>query len=125
MRKVENARKLITKLQKFCYLEEKHGEKPNEDRITYSGLSKVKDVEGDRNTVRHLLEELKDDLETYKAKCEDKGLKKNARDVIFEVACGIKYFSKLEFSREKQKRLSTLQYPVIIFSCYGVFLIEE
>ena len=82
-------------------------------------------MEGDRNTVFHLLQELKDDLETFKAKCENKELKKNAKDVIYEVAVGIKYFSKLEFTTEKQKRLSTLQYLVIIFSCYGVFLVEE
>ena len=83
MRKKQNDRKLITKLQKFRYLEEKHCKKPNEDGVTFSGLDKVKDVEGDRNTVFHLLQELKDDLETFKAKCKNEGLKKNAKDVIY------------------------------------------
>ena len=101
MRKTESARKLIVKLQKFRYLEEKLKEKPNSSGIIMSGLSKYKDTEGDRDTVKRLLEELKEDLESYKAKCIDIELRRKLRNVIADVCGGIKYFSKIEIFREK------------------------
>ena len=125
MRKTESARKLIVKLQKFRYLEEKLKEKPNSSGIIMSGLSKYKDVEGDRNTVKRLLEELKEDLESYKAKCFIMDIRRKLKNVIFDVCNGIKYFSKIEFLGRKQKRMDTLKYLAIIFICYGVFLIEK
>ena len=113
------------KLQKFRYLEEKLKEKPNSNGIIMSGLSKYKDTEGDRDTVKRLLEELKEDLESYKAKCFNMDLRRKLKSVIADVCNGIKYFSKIEFLGRKQKRMDTLKYLAIIFICYGVFLIEK
>ena len=125
MRKTESARKLIVKLQKFRYLEEKLKEKPNSSGTIFSGLSKYRDVEGDRNTVKRLLEELKKDLETYKSKCFIMDIRRKLKDVIHDVCDGIEYFSKIEFLGRKQKKMDTLKYLTIIFICYGVFLIEK
>ena len=80
MRKTESARKLIVKLQKFRYLEEKLKEKPNSSGITYSGLDKYKDIEGDRKTVKRLLEELKKDLETGKSRCFIPDIRRKLKD---------------------------------------------
>ena len=66
-----------------------------------NGLSKYKDIEGDRDTVKRLLEELKEDLESYKAKCIDIELRRKLRNVIADVCGGIKYFSKIEFLGKK------------------------
>ena len=113
------------KLQKFRYLEEKLKEKPNSSGIIISGLSKYRDVEGDQNTVKRLLEELKKDLESYKAKCFIMDIRRKLKDVIYDVCDGIEYFSKIEFLGRKQKKMDTLKYLAIIFICYGVFLIEK
>ena len=90
------------------------------------GSCLVKDLSpGDRNTVKHLLDELKEDLESYKAKCFIMDIRRKLKNVIFDVCDGIKYFSKIEFLGRKQKKMDTLKYLAIIFICYGVFLIEK
>ena len=125
MRNTESVRKLIVKLQKFRYLEEKLKEKPNSSGIIFSGLDKYKDIEGDRNTVKRLLEELKKDLETGKSRCFIPDIRRKLKDVINDVCEGIEYFSKIEHLGREQKKLDTLKYLTMIFICYGVFLIEK
>ena len=52
-------------------------------------------------------------------------MKRQTKDIIYEVALGIKYFGRLEFTTGRVERMSVLQYLVIIYACYGVFLVEK
>ena len=125
MRNTGSARKLITKLQKFRFLDEKLKEKPNNKGVVYSGLDKCKDIEGDKKTVKLLLEELKKDLESTKSRCVNPDIKSKMKVVIDDVCSGIEYFSKIEHLGKKQRKLNTLRYLSMIFICYGVFLVEK
>ena len=124
MRNTQSARKLIMKLQKFRFLEEKLKEKPNNKGIVYSGLDKYKDIEGDKKTVKLLLEELKKDLESSKSRCNP-DIRSKLKDVIEDVCSGIEYFSRIEHLGRKQRKLDTLKYLSMIFICYGVYLVEK
>ena len=112
------------KLQKFRLLEEKLKEKPNNKGIVYSGLDKYKDIEGDKKTVKLLLEELKKDLESSKSRCNP-DIRSKLKDVIEDVCSGIEYFSRIEHLGRKQRKLNTLKYLSMIFICYGVYLVEK
>ena len=125
MRSQENARKLITKLKKFKHLEEVVGKEPTKDGVCFTGIGEMIDLENDRNTVFCLLQELKSELEIFKSRCELDAMKMQTKDIIDEVCRGIKYFGKCEFTTERMERLSVVQYLVIIYACYGVFLVEK
>ena len=125
MRNTGSARKLITKLQKFRFLDEKLKEKPNNKRVVYSGLHKCKDIEGDKKTVKLLLEELKKDLESTKSRCVNPDIKSKMKVVIDDVCSGIEYFSNIEHLGKKQRKLNTLKYLSMIFICYGIYLVEK
>ena len=125
MRNTGSARKLITKLQKFRYLDEKLKENPDKKRVVYSGLQKCKGIGEDKRTVKILLEELKRDLESSKSRCDDPLIKRKMEVVIGDVCAGIEYFANIEHSGMKQRKLNTLRYLSMIFICFGVFLVEK
>ena len=125
MRNTGSARKLITKLQKFRFLDEKLKEKPDKKRVVYSGLQKCKGIGEDKRTVKILLEELKRDLESTKSRCVDSDIKSKMEVVIGDVCAGIEYFANIEHSGMKQRKLNTLRYLSMIFICFGVFLVEK
>ena len=125
MRSQENARKLITRLKKFKHLEEVVGKEPTKDGVCFTGIGEMIDLENDRNTVFCLLQELKSELEIFKSRCELDAMKMQTKDIIDEVCRGIKYFGKCEFTTGRVERLSVVQYLVIIYACYGFFLVEK